>query len=189
MKRFLLSFCFIALLCGCSNYREIERGYLVSAIGIKHSSNNVQIYIEAQTTNFTDKALEKVTLTENGNTLNDAFGKLNSRIVKPLYFEQLGLVVFEKNVTQEDLCFLTDVLKLNLGIYIIKSNNTKLLFDYDLSNNTLGYDVVTLIKNFEKTHSANTFSRFFEVLKTNDSPLLIDIYENKMALFFEGIAQ
>lgn len=175
----------VILLCGCTDYREIERGYLVSAIGISKSDKGAQIYLEAQTTALADKTLEKVVLTDQGSSISNAFENLKSHLVKPLYFEQLAVAVFDKSLNLEDLNFLTNLLNTNYGIYIIKTEDIKTLFEYDSKSKTLGYDIITLIKNFEKEQNTKTHSRLFEVLKYKNAPSTVNIYDEKLTLVFK----
>ena len=168
------------MLCGCSDYREIERGYLVSAIGVNKTSDSVEIYLETQTAALSDKTLERAVLNSNGNTLNNAFENLKLSLVKPLYFEQVAVVIFNSPLTVEDINFLTQILKLNYGAYIVNTADITSLFAYESPSEILGYDIITLIKNFEKEQKLNSRSRLFEVLKNNHSLSAVNIDRDKL---------
>lgn len=181
----LLIFCLL-IISGCTDYREIERGYLVSAIGISKAAENTTIYIEAQTTYLSDKVLEKTILTNNGNGLKEAFKNLKTQLVKPLYFDQTGVVIFDSQPTKTDLSFLTNELKVNYGVYIVNSNDIKSLLDYDSPSAVLGYDIITLIKNYEKENDIKTHCRLFEALKSKPVLPNINLSQNTLIISFTG---
>ena len=188
MKRIVIAFLIFCLLIisGCNDYREIERGYLVNSIGISKTNQNATIYLEAQTTSLTDKSLEKIILTNNGHDLNEAFKNLKSQLVKPLYFEQMAVVVFDGPPVQADLAFLTNKLKINYGIYIVNSNNIKAIFEHDSPSSILGYDIITLIKNYEKENNESAHCRLFEVLKHKPVLPNVNLIQDTLILSFTG---
>ena len=80
----LIILCLISL-CGCATYREIDRGYLVTAIGFKRTNENVSIALEAiSSPDANDTSSQKATLVADGKTINDAYFSLRSQLVKPL---------------------------------------------------------------------------------------------------------
>lgn len=137
-------------LCGCNGYREINRGYLVTSMGFGNSEDNVTIYIEAlSSSDVSDKKSERVVLTGSGKDINSAYKKLKSTLVKPLYFDQLGAVIFEGK-TDKSLEFLKSLSDINYGIYVIKTDDIKTLFSSETPGGVLGYDIITLIKTQSK---------------------------------------
>lgn len=182
------AFC-IAFLCGCNDYQEIDRGYFVTAIGICESGDTTQIYVEAQATSATDKGMTRFVLTGSGVSIGDAFKHLNEQLVKPLYFEQIGTIIFENTPTKDTFDFVTDTLKFNRGIYLVQTDNVKKLFDTDFQGEILGYDIIGLIKNFEKENNINTHSRLFEKIKYTDPLSKIAITSNGISFVFKGDAE
>lgn len=143
------------LLCGCSGYREIERGYLVTAIGFMPTNVGVSIIAEAvSSSDVPDNPSEKTVLSSEGATVAEAYSALESQLVKPLYFEQLGAVVVDdaldnKNLTQV-LDFCGNLQSVSLGVYVVKTGDTTSLFNLETDGGVLGYDIIGIIKNYEK---------------------------------------
>lgn len=185
MKRFFivllgLTLCF---LCGCNGYKEINRGYLVTALGISQNQNSTTIYVEAvSSSDVSDSATQRFVLTSVGSDIQDAFKNLNKKIIKPLYFEQLGTVIAHCNSMTSVLAFLEKNLNINLGIYIVKTNDIELIFNYESPDGYLGYDIIGLIKSVEKElkitlpvrlyHFYNDQNKFCEITVKNNSLFL-----------------
>lgn len=141
---FLFIVCIISF-CGC-NYREIDRGYLVSAIGFNKTDNGYQIFVEAlSSSDVSDNPTKKVILSAEGSSLTKAFENLEKQLVKPLYFEQLGTAVFEKHIEKEEISFLKKISN-NYGIYLILTDDINKLFNAETPSGLLGYDVIGLVK-------------------------------------------
>lgn len=142
----LLPIVLLFLLCGCAS-REIDRGYLVSSIGFSKGDGRVNLYIEALSSSDTiDQASQRVVLTTSGISEKDAFENLKQTLIKPLYFEQLGTVVFEKDISQDAIRFLKDIPDINYGIYFVKTDNIDKLFETETPSGLLGYDIIGLLK-------------------------------------------
>ena len=142
---FLLVFC-LCFLSGC-DYREIDRGYLVSAIGVSHENGVARIYVEAiSSSDFHNDETERIVLTASGENLSAAFDEIKKSLTKDLYFEQLGTVVFENDITPEQLSFLQNLPDVNYDIYLVKTDNIKALFSAKTPSGVLGYDVIGILK-------------------------------------------
>ena len=193
MKKILLFLVSILLflLCGCTGYREIDRGYLVTAIGISQENQKTNIFIEAiSSSDVADKPSERVVLTGNGDSIDAAFKKLNSSLVKPLYFEQLGTAVFDDalsdKVYMDFLNFLKRLEGINLGICAVKTNNVKKLFELESPNGVLGYDIMGLIKMYEKETRIKVVNKLYQ-LEHNKNPLpTLKLDEDKFILDYQG---
>lgn len=169
---FIVSFILIIALCGCTGYREIDRGYLVTAIGFSKADDKVDILIEAMSSSdVSDKKNERVVLTGSGDDEKSAYINLKTSLVKPLYFEQLGAVVFEdmETVNAE---FLNEIPNLNFGIYIVRTDDIKNLFENDSPSGVLGYDIVGLIKNYNKESDDKILSQFYKVRQNGELPVV-----------------
>lgn len=141
------------LLCGCAS-REIDRGYLVSAVGFSEQEGYVNLYIETLSSSDTaDRVSERVVLTAGGVSIQNAFDNLKQTLTKPLYFEQLGTVVFEKNISDDAIRFLKDIPDISYGIFLVKTDNIDKLFMSETPNGLLGYDIIGLLKTNGKTTS------------------------------------
>lgn len=190
MKRFLAILLVVAFLglCGCNGYKEIDRGYLVTALGIEQTITGVNVYIEAASSSDVDNSEPKrVILRAGGITLQNAFKNLRNTVVKPLYFEQLGTVVLNQNPSDKTVSFLQDAINLNLGVYLIKSYDVEALFKYEPPNGFLGYDIIGLIKSTEKEHKISSSVRFYQFYRNYDKLCEIAIKNNALTLNAGGI--
>lgn len=158
----------VALLCGCTGYCEIERGYLVTAIGFSGDDNDFSITLEAiSSSDVMDKPSEAITLWGRGKNFDDAFSALEKQLVKPLYFEQLGTVIISDTLDNIQIKSVIDFYKklpsTNFGIYLVKTNDIDALFSNESVSGVLGYDVIGLIKNFEKYNNIKLSNQLYEI--------------------------
>ena len=180
MKKTILLFavCLLYLTCGC-DYREIDRGYLVTAIGFSQKDNKTQIYVEALSSDINNQDSKREVLVGEGKTENDALNDLKSQLVKPLYFEQMGVVAVEKDIDFDYLEFLQNIPNLNYGVYLIKTKDVAALFAANTPSGILGYDVIGLLKTDNKDQNQlyrinqKTF-KWYEINFTNQKLQLAD---------------
>lgn len=170
----------VALLCGCTGYREIERGYLVTAIGFSEDDNNFSITLEAiSSADAPDKPSETITLQGKGKNFDDAFLILEKQLVKPLYFEHLGTVIISDTLDDTQIKsvinFFQKLPSTNLGIYLVKTNDIDALFNNETSSGVLGYDIIGLIKNFEKRNNIKLSNQLYEVNRNDLSEGVLNI--------------
>lgn len=167
---FLISFFLIIVLCGCAGYREIDRGYLVTAIGFSKRNDKVVALIEAMSsTDVSEEKSERVVLSMEGENVKSAYKNLKNSLAKPLYFEQLGAVVIEKNETI-DMEFLNEIPNLNFGVYVVQTDDVKGLFENSRPNVAIGYDIIGLIKNYNKENQSKVSSQLYKVQQNNRIP-------------------
>ena len=174
MKRLVLILLVVSLilLCGSPGYREINRGYLVTAIGfcVQHGSST--IILEAiSSSDVADKPSEATVLSGTGKDFDEAFDTLAQQLTKPLYFEQLGTAVADKSLSDDQLEVLADFCKnlpsVNYDIYIVKTNDINTLFNTETENGVLGYDIIGIIKNFEKQNRINLSNQLYEICRSD----------------------
>lgn len=135
------------MLCGCGGYREIDRGYLVTCIGISTKDGAVNILAEAlSSSDAAEKSSERVVLSGSGESVSLAYKDLKNSLVKPLYFEQLGAVVIENTDFQNA----KEIDGVKQDVYLVKTDDIKSLFEGDTPSGVLGYDIITLIKTQSK---------------------------------------
>jgi len=191
---FILLTATIVLLCGCSSYREIERGYLVTAIGFSIEDNIATLMLEAvSSSNVADKSSETIIMSGNGDSFDKAYSKIEKQLTKPLYFEQLGALVIADNLQYSQIKQLTDFYQklpsVNYGIYLVKTSSVTKLFNSDAASGVLGYDVIGLIKNFEGLNNVNFSNQLYEInrgsVTTNINNLpIINTVDGKLRLDF-----
>lgn len=189
MKRlaFILIILSLVLLSGCNGYREIDRGYLATAVGISESGGKVCIYIEAVSSQgFTDKSSQRVVLLGKDDDIYSAYKNLTQSLVKPVYFEQLGAVVFDINLSTElvenGLKLLDGLDGTNLGIYLVKTNNVPKLFEVKQEGGILGYDIIGLIKIHEKEKGVTLSNQLYQFRRNTHTLPLVTVDEDKLIL-------
>ena len=192
MKRIILLAVILSLLllCGCTGYREIDRGYIVTAIGVSQKEGKINLFVEAiSSSDVVDKPSERVVLHSTGDNINTAFKSLKESLVKPLYFEQTGTVIVEKSVNNVGKKELLDLCKkhsaIGLGVYTVSTDNLNSLFEINSPNGILGYDVIGLIDNYEKSTNKKLFNRLFEIKRqdffANNLPV-VSVIDNRLKL-------
>lgn len=135
------------MLCGCGGYREIDRGYLVTCIGISTKDGAVNILAEVLSSSYAaEKSSDRVVLSGSGESVSLAYKDLKDSLVKPLYFEQLGAVVLENTDFQNS----KEIDGVKQDVYLVKTDDIKSLFESDTPSGVLGYDIITLIKTQSK---------------------------------------
>lgn len=176
MRKLALTLTVISLLltCGCTAYREIDRGYLVTAIGFKSTNVGVGIIAEAVSSSDTlDKPSEKTILSSEGATVTEAYSTLESQLVKPLYFEQLGAVVVDDTLNDETLNqildFFGNLQSVSLGVYVVKTSDITSLFNLETDDGVLGYDIIGIIKNYEKKQSQDMQNQLYQLKRRQSS--------------------
>lgn len=180
----------LLLLCGCTGYREIDRGYIVTAIGVSQKEGKINLFVEAiSSSDVVDKPSERVVLHSTGDNINTAFKSLKESLVKSLYFEQTGTVVVENSVADKSKKELLDLCKkhsaIGLGVYIVSTNNLNSLFEINSPNGILGYDVIGLIDNYEKNSGKRLFNRLFEIKRQDfwaDNLPVVSVIDNRLKL-------
>lgn len=173
------------MLCGCMGYKEIDKGYLVTAVGISNKNDNAGIFIEAISASDTAKGEnERIVLASNGNDIYQAYSNLKTTLVKPLYFEQLGAVIIE-GYLDDGLNFIKQIPNINYGIYITKTDDVKLLFESYSAKGLLGYDIISLIKTQQKQNAKKLSTQYFEIQNTKNLPT-INILSGKLIIEFAG---
>lgn len=189
MKRLLILTTVLSLflLSGCNGYREIDRGYLATAVGISENNGKTNVYIEAVSSQgFIDKSSQRVVLSDEGDDILSAYKSLTEGLVKPLYFEQLGTVVFDAALSTESvensLKILSALDGVNLGIYLVKANEVGSLFDTQREGSILGYDIIGLVKNYEQDSGTAILNQLYHFRREGGGLPLISYDDDKLIL-------
>ena len=176
---FLITMMF--LLCGCSAY-EIDRGYLVTTIGIEKSENETKIYIEAvSSSDAFGESLNKIVLTSGGESPEDAYKHLRHQLAKPIYFEQLGAVVFNNGLFDDGIEFVEGLSNVSYGIYVVTTDNIEALFNYKPTDGVLGYEIIGLIKN-----NNDIKNRLYQIKQSNFYIPSVNCIDDKLVISDNG---
>jgi len=194
MKKSVVLACAIALmmLCGCTGYREIDQGYIVTAIGFKKNSDETEIVLEVLTPSGTaEKVKDTNVLSGTGKSEKEAYNDIKSQLVKDIYLDHCGLVAIEGGFNTKELTevlqFCNTLQSLNIGAYVINTNNVEDLFDAKAVRMSVGYDVIRLIKNAAKgngqsfSNQVYQLQRDFSAGKSPQIPL-VNITDKKISL-------
>ena len=180
-------FCFILLTVlifafyGSTGYREIDRGYLVTAIGVLKENDNTTVLIEAMSSSdVSDKRNNRVVLSGSGENTKKAYENLRVSLVKPLYFEHLGTVIFDADIG-DDSDLLEEIPNLNYGVYVVQTDNVKTLFENATPNGVLGYDIIGLIKNHNKERDNKVLCQLYVYRKT-DRLLVVNLNDGRLVV-------
>ncbi len=153
MKKIIVfAICAVCLLfCGCSGYKEIERGYFVTSIGVAKKSESYTLFVE--TLVYENDMQGKKIMSSDGENIEKAFEQLKKQLVKNLYFEHCGIIALQSDLNDE-LSEILDFFKksnfFNADVYIVTTDDTALLFNGVNSNQAIGYGVISLIKNADE---------------------------------------
>ncbi len=187
------------MLCGCTDYKEIDRGYLITAIGFGIEEDDFTLSLETiSSSDVTDKPSEAIILSGSGKTVDDAYAAIEKQLVKPLYFQQLGAVVIDNTLNEAQIKQAIDFYKnlplVNYGIYLVKTNDITTLFNSETDNGVLGYDIIGIIKNFEKRNQANLLNQLFELNRNNFTNGIaalptVNTVDGRLELIFSGGGQ
>ena len=139
MKRtvlLLLSVCVcVFVLSGCQGYREIDSEYLVSAIGFDKSDKKFKVYCEVLAIATDERDSESKVFSASGSTPYEAVGRINALMPK----------------------------NLNLGIHLFVCEDIKELLSCDSQALSVGYDIMSVGTNIQKTTGISFKNKFYEI--------------------------
>lgn len=165
MKKIVFLVLSLLVLCGCSTTNEIDRGFLATTVGFYESDGQITVVIDALSSS-NDNPAQQLLLSGSGNSPQAALDNLKTHLAKPLYFKQLGCAVFDTSLRPENLTTCIDLLlsmqDVHFGIYAVKTDDIKTLFKLTPQSESLGYDIIGLVKNFENQTGAKTKSQLYQ---------------------------
>lgn len=173
-------------LCGCTGYREIQRGYFITAIGFTKQSNDFGIILETLSPYDTEPSGEKSNIISgSGKTLDAAYGEVNQSLTKSLYFEHCGAIVVSRDFTESEMSeifdFCTNLDTLNIDAYVAQTDNVTALFESKTADESVGYSIIGLIKNAGN----NTFLNQLYQIKRQDAQTVlptVNVQNNTLVL-------
>ncbi len=176
MKKFLFVitlFSFIISLCSCGGYREIERGYIVTALGFdKKSGDKLTVSAEVVSAGGNERANAPYSeiLEGEGVSPGEALFLLNNEISKELFFEHCSAVILgdglSEEQTKEIFVFLKNLRELNKSLSVAATENSKMLLNNSKSVSIAkGFDIERNINESRKETGENYQNSFYEVDK------------------------
>ena len=192
MKKALIFLLCVSLFlcCGCTGYREIERGYFVTAIGFTKQGRNFNIILETLSPSDVQPSGETShVLSGSGKTLDAAYDEINKSLIKKLYFEHCGVIVFNQNFTEDELSEIFDFCStfktLNIDAFAVKSDDVKLLFETEAADESVGYDIIGLVKNAGDNVFSNQLYQIERQRKRGISTILPTVSAKNNTLILE----
>lgn len=189
MKKILFITVALSLLCGCG-YREMEQGYLVTALGFSEQDGVIEIVAEALSSSVTDKNAERVVLSGKGSDAASALNDMKSQLAKPLYFEQLGTVVLDRALSAESknealrLLSVTD--GTHAGIYVVNSDDVTALFNASSPDSILGYDIIGLVKNYQQQNGSRILNQLYHLLRGDENLPIVNATDRSLTIDISG---
>ena len=114
--KFLIIVCFLILLTGCYNYRELNQLAITSAIGINKDDSGYELIIQVINTQkqgadgSTSGDMPKfVVYKSKGRTLQEAFRNIIVESPKRLYVNHLSLLIISEKVAKEGIDDILDI--------------------------------------------------------------------------------
>ncbi|MDO4607654.1 MAG: hypothetical protein Q4B40_00495 [Clostridia bacterium] len=176
MKKIILSLVCVGLLCGCSGYKEINNGFLVTSVAVGKTDNDIEIML-----NVIQPENEKgLILSGSGTDLKSAYKEIKKSQTKTLYFEHCGTIVLNQNIkgeTKQILNFCKSQMNIPIAAQVVYCSDAKALFNADQT----GYDVISLIKNT----GGNGQNRIYKIEQGKNTKIpTVAVKDNTMV--FEG---
>lgn len=174
--------CLLVTSTGCMGYREIDKGYFVTAIGFLNQADSVDIFIEAiSSSDLIKQDTKRVVLHEKGRNIKQAYDNLTKSLEKPLYYEQVGTIIFQNDITNV-LNYFKNSDNTYYGLYVVKTDDVKTLFENDTVNGVLGYDIISLIKTQQKSTRVKVAAQLYEVIYTDKTIPNVNFINGKLTV-------
>lgn len=170
MKRLFVVFLPLVLvltITGCQGYREIDSEYLISAIGFDKREDNFLAYTEVLAISTEKKDSKSKVFWAKGKTPYEAVSNIAALLPKTAVFDHCGTAIVSRSIEGEDLKgimkYLYDTKNLNLGIYMFVSSDIQKLLDCESQALSVGYDIMAVILNMEKTSGIRFRNKYYEI--------------------------
>lgn len=131
-------------LCSCFDYIEIEKSYIISALGFDMDENAVRLSVEVA--NGGEKRIFEAV----GETILEAFQNIKKGFTRKPDFSHTACIVLGENFTQnmkyEALQFLKDVEGFAISARIVTAENALNLLENEPRETAIGYDIIKLLE-------------------------------------------
>jgi hypothetical protein len=163
MKKFILIFLPLLLLCGC---QKTKPQYLISSIGFDSKDGQLITCFEAIIINSETEDQEIKLFEGKGETVEDGVKEIEKQCTQDFLLSHCGLFIVGETVNEKQLdniyefCFKKE--EITLSARFVKAENAKkLLSQKPISTISVGYDILGLIEQYSKT--AKIKNRYFEI--------------------------
>ena len=155
-------------LSGCAGYREIDSEYLISAIGFDTDDSNFRVYAEVRSIKDTDKESDSKVFDAVGKTPYSAVNNIAALLPKKAVLDHCGTAIISDKIADKNfksvIDYLYDAKNLNLGIYLYSASDIKKILFCDSQAISVGYDIMAIQDNMEKTSGIKFRNKYYEVV-------------------------
>lgn len=145
---------------GSLGYREIEDGYIVTSVAFEKTGNEVEMILEVLLPLSTEQTYENM-LYGKGENFEKAYVEIQKSLVKSLYFEHCGVIIISNNYTVSETEKIFDFCKnlklISIDVYAVVTDDLNEIFKTEKSSESLGYDIIELLKNSKFESLKNQF--------------------------------
>lgn len=153
MKKILIIVCFVLLLCGCYDYRELNDMSIVTGIGIDYKDNKYVVSLEVTKSvkDGSSNELETVLYTGEDKILADAFLEAKNSSDKYVYMEHVSILLVSRNLCNSGLGEVIDYIvrdtSINSNYYMVMVDNPTKIFSTKIENDSVS-NVITNTINY-----------------------------------------
>lgn len=195
LKRFiciLLALCLsVCLLCGCAGRRELDKGYMLTAIGFELEGKAFKVTAELiSVSDMQEDSPKPQVMSANGVTPQNALYNLSLNFPRAVYFDHCATLVIGGGIEDErfkaviDYC--AEAENLNLNMRVINSSDIQTLFNTPTVSAAVGYHIMRLLSFKEKESGLEYTSRFYEIKNTSDKTFLLPSFIGGEEITLEG---
>ena len=192
MKKIIIIF-FILLLCGCSDYKELNDLAIISTIGIDKDKDDYKICMEVLNTN--KKNSKNYIIYSEGKTLNEAINKANDKSDKKIYGGHLNQLIVSKDIFNkknteiiDSFIRLTEV-KDEIDLFLSKEDTACELLETSIKSNKESYKLLdNALKYSSRSSNTNIDTYISNTLKYGIDPVISTIKKDKDNIVIDNIA-
>ena len=174
LKKFIAAFlamCSIAFFCSCSDYREVERGYLVTALCFESEGQGIEVRVEALVPRAYNSDEPKTQiLSAEGENATDAVKNLELTLTKELYFDHCAALMLESGISAKQISNIIDYCKennrLSLGLYVVSADDIDAVLEIEPASGAVGFDIMNLMKKLKNKNKKDYNNCLYEVEKS-----------------------
>ncbi len=188
MKKVLLIFPLLILLCGC---RQTQPEYLISSIGFDNAGGQLKTYFEAIIINSETEGQQVKLIEGSGKTVKEAMEQVERKCTQGLLLSHCAVLVIGDSVTQKqmnniyDFCFENPDITLS-AFFVETENAKKLLSAQPLSTISVGYDILGLIRQYSENEKIKIKNRYFEIMALDKQVTLPKITLKEEGYYLEN---
>lgn len=153
MKRILVIVCFVLILCGCYDYRELNDMSVVTGIGIDYKDDKyiVSLEVTKSVKDGSSNELETTLYIGEDKILADAFLEAKNSSDKFVYMEHVNILLVSKDLCDSGIGDVIDYIvrdtSINSNYYMVMVDDPKEVFSKKIENDSIS-NVITNTINY-----------------------------------------